>query len=134
MRRTFLIPYMWMAAAVMVSAQTPAMPPDVMPSTLRLTVDDAVKMALDHNVDLNADRLDPQIGDTRVAAAAGAFRPLFSSSVQRTISCSRPPASWSRRPPTGRGGSRHQHAAVVADNAVSEVGGGTVYADAFIGR
>ena len=71
MHRTFLIPYMWTAAAVMVSAQTPAtpsMPPDVMPSALRVTVDDAVKMALDHNVDLNADRLDPQIGDTRVAA------------------------------------------------------------------
>src|SRR5438128_9849331 len=47
--RTFLIPYMWMAAAVMVSAQTPATPPDVMPSTLRLTVDDAVKMALDQD-------------------------------------------------------------------------------------
>ena len=82
MHRTFLIPYMWMAAAVMVSAQTPAtpgMPPDVMPSALRLTVDDAVKMALDHNVDLNADRLDPQIGDTRVSAAAGAFRTSIQS-------------------------------------------------------
>ena len=50
-----------LAAASAVSAQTPA------PAVLRLTVDDAVKMALDHNVDLNADRLDPQISDTRVA-------------------------------------------------------------------
>src|SRR5712691_10785959 len=93
MRRTFLIPYMWMAAAVMVSAQTPAMPPDVMPSTLRLTVDDAVKMALDHNVDLNADRLDPQIGDTRVAAAAGAFRPTVNTSVQSNNQL-QPPSSF----------------------------------------
>src|SRR5947209_18934857 len=53
------------------------------PSTLRLTVDDAVKMALDHNSDLRADRLDPQISDTRVAAAAGAFRPTFNTSLQR---------------------------------------------------
>ena len=53
------------------------------PATLRLTVDEAVKMALEHNVDLNADRLDPQISDTRVAAAAGAFRPSFNTSVQR---------------------------------------------------
>ena len=51
------------------------------PATLRLTVDEAVKMALDHNVDLAADRLDPQISDTRVAAAAGAFRPTINSSV-----------------------------------------------------
>jgi outer membrane protein TolC len=79
-----------------VSAQTPAtpaVPPDIIPSTLRLTVDDAVKMALDHNVDLSADRLDPEIGDTRVAAAAGAFRPQFSSSVLRNNQL-QPPASF----------------------------------------
>jgi outer membrane protein TolC len=52
-------------------------------STLRLTVDDAVKMALDHNADLRADRLDPQISDTRVAAASGAFKPTFTTSLQR---------------------------------------------------
>src|SRR5262249_29772668 len=32
---------------------------------------------------LAAERIDPQIGDTRVAAAAGAFQPPFSSSVER---------------------------------------------------
>ena len=63
--------------AATVSAQTPA----TAPATLRLTVDEAVKMALDNNVDLKADRLDPQISDTRVAAAAGAFRPTINSSV-----------------------------------------------------
>jgi HAE1 family hydrophobic/amphiphilic exporter-1 len=55
------------------------------PATLRLTVDDAVRMALDDNVDLIADRLDPQISDTRVAAASGAFRPSITSSVQSNI-------------------------------------------------
>ncbi len=38
-------------------------------------------MALDNNVDLKADRLDPQISDTRVAAAAGVFKPTINSSV-----------------------------------------------------
>jgi outer membrane protein TolC len=38
-------------------------------------------MALDNNTDLKADRLDPQISDTRVAAASGAFRPTLNSSV-----------------------------------------------------
>ena len=51
------------------------------PATLRLTVDEAVKMALDHNVDLAADRLDPQISDTRVAGAAGVFRPTVTTGV-----------------------------------------------------
>ncbi len=64
-------------AASAAPAQTPAAAP------LRLTVDDAVKMALDQNPDLRADRLDPQISDTRVAAAAGAFRPALNSSVNR---------------------------------------------------
>jgi hypothetical protein len=59
----------------------------------RLTVDEAVKMALEHNVDLNADRLDPQISDTRVAAAAGAFRPTSTRACSRTTSCSRRRAS-----------------------------------------
>ena len=62
-------------------------------STVRLTVDDAVKMALDHNLDLNADRLDPQISDTRVAAAAGAFRPTLNTSLQRNNQL-QPPASF----------------------------------------
>ena len=46
-------------------------------------MDDAVKMALDNNVDLAADRLDPQISDTRVAAAVGLFKPTISADVNR---------------------------------------------------
>lgn len=52
-------------------------------STMRLTVDEAVKLAIDHNPDLAAARFDPQIGDTRVAAAAGAFAPTLGSSLGR---------------------------------------------------
>lgn len=64
------------ACTAIVSAQTP-------PATVRLTVDDAVRMALDHNVDLGADRLDPQISDAHVAAAARAFRPTITSSMEQ---------------------------------------------------
>lgn len=68
-----------LVAAVPVTAQTSAKAPAV----LKLTVDEAVRMALGSNLDLAADRLDPAIGDTQVAAAAAAFRPTVSSSVQR---------------------------------------------------
>ena len=78
-------------AAASASAQTPA--------TLRLTVDEAVKMALDHNTDLSADRLDPQISDTRVAAAAGAFRPSLNSAVNRNNQL-QPPSSFLIPTPT----------------------------------
>ena len=63
------------------------------PATLRLTADDAVRMALENNVDLKADRLDPQISDTRVAAALGAFRPAVTSSLQSNNQL-QPPSSF----------------------------------------
>src|SRR5438093_10708254 len=70
------------ATAAVASAQTP--PASTLPpATLRLTVDDAVRLALENNSDLKADRLDPQISDTRIAAAVGAFKPSFNTSVQR---------------------------------------------------
>ena len=81
-------------AATTVSAQTTSpLPP------LRLTVDEAVRMALDHNTDLSADRLDPQISDTRVAAAAGAFKPAVNSSVNRNNQI-QPPSSFLIPTPT----------------------------------
>jgi outer membrane protein len=69
------------------------------PAPLRLTVDAAVQMALDHNPDLSADRLDPQISDTRVAAAAAAFRPALTSSVNRNNQL-QPPTSFLIPTPT----------------------------------
>jgi HAE1 family hydrophobic/amphiphilic exporter-1 len=90
MRRTSLIVLLAAGLTATASAQTT---PTTPPATLRLTVDEAVKMAIDHNIDLNVDRLDPQISDTRVAAAAGAFRPTFNTSVQ-TNSQVQPPASF----------------------------------------
>jgi HAE1 family hydrophobic/amphiphilic exporter-1 len=87
--RTTLIALLAVALAATASAQQ-AQPPRApreggaaapTPATLRLTVDEAVKMALDNNADLAADRIDPQIGDTRVAAASGAFRPIFNTAA-----------------------------------------------------
>jgi len=87
--RTSLVALLAIGLAATASAQTAAKTP----ATLRLTIDEAVKMALDHNVDLNADRLDPQISDTRVAAAAGAFRPTVNTSVQSNNQL-QPPSSF----------------------------------------
>jgi HAE1 family hydrophobic/amphiphilic exporter-1 len=97
MLRTLVIVSIWAAAATS-SAQTPAAPVPAAPATvarpmLRLTVDDAIKMALDHNTDLAAERIDPQISDARVASAAGAFRPTFNTSLQRNNQL-QPPASF----------------------------------------
>ncbi|MGH9142523.1 MAG: efflux RND transporter permease subunit, partial [Vicinamibacterales bacterium] len=75
--RTSLVVLVAVGLAASASGQTAAQTP----ATLRVTVDEAVKMALDHNVDLAADRLDPQISDARVAAANGVFRPAISTGI-----------------------------------------------------
>src|SRR5919197_1376410 len=69
------------------------------PATLRITADEAVRMALEQNVDLATERLDPQISDTRVAAAAGAFRPTINTGVQRNNQLL-PPSSFLIPTPT----------------------------------
>ena len=86
MRHTILVTFAAVALAATASAQTA-------PATLRLSADEAVKMALEHNIDLNVDRLDPQISDTRVAVAAGAFKPTFNTTVQRNSQV-QPPANF----------------------------------------
>jgi outer membrane protein len=94
MRRTFLIMWICTAVAATAFAQSPGpAAPAAGTPTLRLTVDEAVNMALDSNVDLAAERLDPQISDAGVAAAAGAFRPAFSTSLQRNNQL-QPPVSF----------------------------------------
>src|SRR3954469_1337294 len=101
MGRTTLIALLALGLAATALAQ-PASPANIAaqaPATLRLTVDDAVKMALDHNVDLAADRLDPQISDTRVAAASGVFRPTINSSVNSNNQL-QPPSSFLTPIPT----------------------------------
>jgi outer membrane protein TolC len=92
MRRTILTTLALVALATGAGAQTPPTEAAA-PRTLQLTLDDAVKMALEHNIDLNVDRLDPQISDTRVAAAAGAFRPSFNAGAQRNNQL-QPPSSF----------------------------------------
>lgn len=51
--------------------------------TLRLGRTDAVRLAIENNADLAADRLNPAIAEQRVAAARGAFVPTVSTTLQR---------------------------------------------------
>jgi outer membrane protein len=60
---------------------------------LRLTVDEAVKMAIERNLDLAAARLEPEIRDALVAQASGAFKPVVGTSLQRD-SQRQPPSSF----------------------------------------
>ncbi len=79
LEKTALLLLLGIGLATAASAQTAQAPAAAAPAVLRLSVDDAVKMAMDANVDLRAARLDPQISDTTVAAALGAYRPTFTA-------------------------------------------------------
>jgi hydrophobic/amphiphilic exporter-1 (mainly G- bacteria), HAE1 family len=50
---------------------------------MRISRDEAVRLALEGNADLAADRLDPAISAERVAAAKGVFVPTLSTGLQR---------------------------------------------------
>jgi outer membrane protein TolC len=78
------------------TAQQPASPPPAAQSegpVRRLTADEAVTMALENNLNLRADRLDPQIEDMNVASARAAFTPEVFSNL-RTTSDESPSASF----------------------------------------
>ncbi|MES1254822.1 MAG: TolC family protein, partial [Acidobacteriota bacterium] len=89
MRTILLAAILSLAVADTGTAQTGAAPP----APLRLSVNDAVAMALEHNTDLRVDRLDPGISDARIAAALGAFRPFVNGGIQRNNQL-QPPTSF----------------------------------------
>lgn len=72
------------AAPAVMHAQTPRRP---------LSVDEAVRLAAEHNTRLAADRLDPLISDARVKEATGAFTPSFVWNTQHNDQTD-PPTSF----------------------------------------
>jgi outer membrane protein TolC len=69
-----------------VSAQTtPAASPGT-PSTVPLTIDDAIKRALDRNLDISVQRLNPETFDYSIAALAAFYKPTLTSTVSRNSS------------------------------------------------
>lgn len=71
-------------AAPVVQTPTPAPAPPTGPE-IRLTADEAVRMALENNLGVRSDRLAPQISNLNVAQARAAFTPgLFSTTSTRS--------------------------------------------------
>ena len=60
---------------------------------LSLSLDDAVRMGLENNMDLKVDRLDPQIAKERVDQAESVFLPALTSSLTRNSALA-PPTSF----------------------------------------
>src|SRR5688500_17937973 len=52
------------------------------PQVQRLTVNEAVRLALENNLGIQVARANPQIEDLNVAAARGAWAPTFNTTLQ----------------------------------------------------
>jgi outer membrane protein len=72
---------------------TPATPPAAQPGTVRrLSIDDAVATALEQNLDLQVQRINPQLRDADTAFYKTAYAPTFTTSFN-LVDDSQPPAS-----------------------------------------
>jgi outer membrane protein len=72
-----------LAAAAQAATQDAAQPPAG--SVRRLTMDDAVRLALEQNLGIRIQRIDPQIQDVGVMQAKSFWAPSLSSGISRTI-------------------------------------------------
>jgi len=71
-----------LAAAVLAAGTVPALAQDQAAAVRKLSVDDAVKLALKQNLGIQIERLNPQIEDVAVAQARSYWVPTFTSSLQ----------------------------------------------------
>src|ERR1044071_9453813 len=69
----------FMAISLPVAAQQAPLAPQVR----QLTVDDAVRLALENNLGIRVARIDPQIQDLSVALARAAWIPSLTTTVQK---------------------------------------------------
>jgi outer membrane protein TolC len=76
--------------AIVTAAPALAQTPQVDRTNLNLTLDDAVRRAVEHNPDLAIVRLDTDSNAARVAEAQGAYVPLFNTKLGRSSSAAAP--------------------------------------------
>lgn len=62
-------------------------------SAMRLSIEEAVRLALESNPDVGIARAEPQIGQARVAQASGAFAPVATGTIGRT-GAEQPPSNF----------------------------------------
>jgi outer membrane protein TolC len=76
-----------------VHAQTkPAQPPTVQPPIVRMSIDDAVATALEQNLDLQVQRINPQIRDLDTAVFRANYTPNFTTNID-FVDQTQPPSS-----------------------------------------
>jgi outer membrane protein TolC len=70
-----------LSLAVQAAAQNAALQPGE--TVRRISIDEAVRLAMEQNLGIRIQRIDPQIQDTGVALAQASWRPNFSTTISR---------------------------------------------------
>jgi outer membrane protein TolC len=83
-RRPFQRAIMSVAALGSLFAGTPALAQAEKPETLQLTLEDAVRRAVEHNPELAIVRLATEVEAARIGETKGAFAPMFSTTLGRS--------------------------------------------------
>jgi outer membrane protein len=111
--------------------QAPALPPSPVADGTPISMDEAVKMALENNLGIQQERINPQIQTMGIARAKGAFAPELFSTINRRSSTA---------PPTDFLSTGAANAPVTASNFTTQAGvqqalpfGGARYAVSFDG-
>ena len=92
------------AGAPSQSASAPAQTPNGgAPPTLPLTVDDAIRLALDRNLDIAVQRLNPQTFDYSIGALQSFYKPTLTSRLASNSQLN-PPTNTLQGVPTGQNG------------------------------
>src|SRR5205823_7629204 len=111
--------------------QAPAPQPSPVADGTPISMDDAVRMALENNLGIQQEKLNPQIQTLAIAQANGAFRPALFSTLSRRSSTA---------PPTDFLSTGATNAAVTSSNFTTQAGmqqalpfGGGSYAVSFDG-
>src|SRR6266487_1024435 len=60
-----------------------AIPPDANRPVVPMSIEDAVKLALDRNLDIAVQRLNPQISDIAVASLRSVYNPTLTSTINQ---------------------------------------------------
>lgn len=79
-----LVAALFVACAAPLSAQVTPLPQASSPEVRRLTVDQAVQIALENNLGVQIARIDPLVQDLSIAQARAAWAPTFSTTLQTT--------------------------------------------------
>lgn len=93
MKRSYFSRAVAVAALITLLIPTNARGQAATPETLPLTLEDAVRRAIDHNAELAIVRLDTEVEASRVGETRGAFAPVFSTTMGRSTTTT-PPSNF----------------------------------------